>query len=397
MKVLIVGAGIGGLCAALCLQKAGHEVKVFERLTEFVDTGAGIQLGANATRILQYLGLLSKLESLAVKPYGVFFRNYSSGEILYSAEFGDRYQEKFAAPYLHLHRADLHKTLLDALADPKDLRLGAKVIAYQEKKESVVLKVADGQCFEGDVLIGADGIRSKIKTQLLNDSEINNSAIKPQFTGNVAWRGIVTSNQLPADFMDAVVTNFVGPKKHMVIYYLRQQQLVNFVAVVQRDSQQDESWVTEAPWQELKSDFAGWHPTVQTVVDAMADQPCYRWALYDHKPLSNWSSERVTLLGDAAHATLPFLASGAAMAIEDARILQRSLDKKDSIAKALQSYQANRIKRTAKIQAMSKKVGSLYHIQNPTLQNMAFKVVKSKSKKTESFLGGYDANLVELI
>ena len=399
MKILIAGAGIGGLTTALCLQKAGHDVTVFEQADTFSEIGAGLQCGANALAVFDWLGLVDSLEPLSVTPQRVDFRDYRSGKTLYSSPWGDSYQAKYGRPYWHLHRADLHRVLHSAFNG--QIHFNAQVTAFNEVAGGVQINLSDGRRFDGDLLIGADGIKSAVRQQLLANASLLN---KPRFTGNVAWRGVIERERLPDDFMPTIASNFMGQGKHMVVYYLRDKRLVNFVGVVRHKAPIDESWSSEAPWHELQKDFAGWHPTVQSLVKAMKDQPCYRWALYDHAPLRNWSSSRVTLLGDAAHATLPFMASGAAMAIEDARVLQRclSLDFKkgtdqEAVAEALQCYQRNRQTRTAKIQTDSVKFGKLYHLQNPLTLKLAFKALDSVAKRKEDFLPSYDANTVELV
>ena len=391
MKVLIAGAGIGGLTAALCLDQAGYDVELFEQAQQFSEIGAGIQCGANALKVMDYLGLLSELEALAVAPERAEFCDHATAEILYTAPFGEEYRTLYGAPYLHILRADLLGVLLTAFRERKAnaIHLGAQVTRYTEHADGVQVHFADGSVESCDCLIAADGIRSKIRSQLVG-------AIEPRFTGNVAWRGVLPADQLPANFMQKVVRNFVGPNKHMVIYYLRQQQLVNFVGVVENKTWQDDSWVANAPWEELKADFEGWHPMVQAVIDGMDKKECYRWALFDHKPIKNWSSNRVTLLGDAAHATLPFMASGAAMAIEDGRILQRALDQADDIKQGLALYQTNRFKRTAKIQNSSRQLGKLYHIKSRMGLKLAFKALASVGRRKERFLPEYDANTIEL-
>ncbi len=392
MKVLISGAGIGGLTAALCLEQAGHDVELFEQAQQFSEIGAGIQCGANALKVMDHLGLLTQLEALAVAPERAEFCDHASAEILYTAPFGNAYRTRYGAPYLHILRADLVGVLLAAFRQRKanGMHLGAQVTHYTEQADGVQAHFADGSIVNGDCLIAADGIRSKIRSQLVG-------AIEPRFTGNVAWRGVLPADQLPANFMQKVVRNFVGPNKHMVIYYLRQQQLVNFVGVVENKGWQDDSWVSKAPWEELKADFEGWHPMVQAVIDGMSKDECYRWALFDHKPIKRWSSDRVTLLGDAAHATLPFMASGAAMAIEDGRILQRALDQASDIKQGLALYQANRFKRTKEIQNSSRQLGKLYHINNRLALKLAFKALDAIGKRKERFLPEYDANTVELL
>jgi len=392
LNVLIVGAGIGGLTTALCLTKAGHEVTVLEQASEFEEVGAGLQCGANAVRVLDYLGLMPALSKLAVEPTGVEFRDYRSGNSLYKIALGESYLDKYHAPYLHLHRFDLHSVLatkLQAMAS-NSVMFGAKFGSYSEYSDGVTVTLADGRKIEGDCLVAADGIRSAVRSQLLGEQ-------RPRFTGNVAWRGVVQSDKLPSNFMDRIVSNFVGPAKHAVIYYLRDQQLVNFVGVVENSKWIDDSWTVAAPWQELKDDFGGWHETVQTLIDAMDRDQCYRWALYDHKALACWSSKRVTLLGDAAHATLPFMASGAAMAIEDARVLQRALDQEQELGAALELYQRNRLTRTTKIQNNSRQVGALYHINNSLLRRAAFAGLNLVGGSKEDFLPEYNANTVKLL
>ena len=389
MKILIAGAGIGGLTAALCLEKAGHEVTLFEQSVKFSEVGAGIQCGANALTVLDSLGLLEQLNKVAVTPERVDFRDCKTGNVLYSSEWGAGYQQKYGYPYLHLHRADLQTVLVNALNC--DIEFNASIANYKESDAQVSIELQDGRMFDGDLLVGADGIKSIIRTQLLGEA-------KPRFTGNVAWRGVIERADLPSDFMPTIASNFMGEGKHMVVYYLRDKQLVNFVGVVEKKQSDDltESWTSQAPWEELKADFEGWHPTVQTVINAMENRPCFRWALHDHLPLKYWSSSRVTLLGDAAHATLPFMASGAAMAIEDARILERALQQFGDISDALQCYQRNRIVRTSKVQTDSVKFGKIYHIQNSLARKLAFKALSSIAKRKESFLPGYDANKVTL-
>jgi len=387
MKILIAGAGIGGLTAALCLQKAGHEVLLFEQAKAFSEVGAGLQCGANVLKVMDWLALFDQIKSHSVVPERVDFRDAKTGKVLYCSEWGETYQEKYRAPYLHIHRADLQTVLVDAFEG--QIELGAFVSSYTETRDGVSITLNDGRQFEGDCLIGADGIKSSVRKQLLGD-------IKPIFTGNVAWRGVVARDKLPENFMQTVATNFMGQGKHMVIYYLRNQELVNFVGVVEGQQWLDESWTSLGSWQELKNEFDGWHPTVQTLIDAANKQQCYRWALFNHRPFKTWSSDRVTLLGDAAHATLPFMASGAAMAIEDARILQRSLDQSANIGDALQRYQQHRIPRTSKVQIDSARFGKLYHISNPLALKFAFKALQSVAKAKESFLPGYNANIVKI-
>ena len=399
MKIVIAGAGVGGLSAALCLADAGHDLIVIERAAQLSDVGAGIQCGANAVKVLDSLGLSSELTKVAVRPERVDFRDFKTGNELHSMVLGDDYESRYGAPYLHLHRSDLLQSLLKGVHQRSNIELqtGVSVSDYGESEHGVTIQLQLGEQSDqnrdrkinADLLVAADGIRSTIRAQLLGYST-------PKFTGNVAWRGVVDTSNLPSNWMDTVVSNFVGPNKHMVLYYLRAKRLANFVGVVEDRQWTQTSWTSKASWEQLRGDFSGWHPTVGQIINAVEKQSCYRWALFDHEPLSNWSSERVTMLGDAAHATLPFMASGAALAIEDARILQRAIDQAKDTPSALQLYQRNRFERTARIQKNSAKAGKLYHFKSSLMRKAAFSGFKILSAKQESFLPDYDANTVTL-
>jgi salicylate hydroxylase len=392
MKILVAGAGIGGLTAALCLQKAGHDVTVLEKSAKLSEVGAGIQCGANALQVLAYLGLRTALERSAVRPESAQFRDYKTGEVLHTLQFGAQYEARYQQPYLHVLRADLQKTLVEALDTraPQSLMCKAGVVGYAENEDSVTVTLIDGRTLQGDLLIGADGIKSVVRENLLG-------VYQPKFTGHVAWRILVPAERLPQNWMDTVVTNFVGPKKHAVLYYVRNRSFANLVGVVENRRWQDESWVVSSPWSALKADFSGWHPTVQAIIDAADQESCYRWALTNHRPFKNWSSKRVTLLGDAAHATLPFMAAGAALAIEDARVLERALSQETCLAEALQLYQRNRQPRSAKIQKMSRQLGAIYHFDNRLMRKAVFQAIRIFAAKNEDFLPAYNANTIELI
>ncbi len=395
MRILIAGGGIGGLTAALCLAKSGHELVLLEQAKSFNEMGAGLQCGANAVRVLQYLELDLKLQSFAVNPERIEFRDYLHADLLYEIELGEGYRQRFGAPYYHLHRADLVSVLFEAVkcSAQIELRMGSQVTEYTEFEDGVSVTLKNKECLQGELLIACDGIKSNIRQQMYASEKGNT---QPRFTGNAAWRAVVPAERLSDDFMHSVVTNFVGPKKHMVLYYLRNRTLLNLVGVVENPSWRDDSWVAKAPWEELRDDFSGWHPMVIQAINALDKEACYRWALFDHKPLDSWGTDRVTLLGDAAHATLPFMASGAALAIEDARILQRCLDKESSVKQALALYQKNRQNRTARVQNTSRKFGTLYHIQNRLLLKAAFAGLRVMGGKKENFLPEYDANTVAL-
>ena len=390
-NILIVGAGLGGLTAAAVLLERGHRVRVLERSHELGEIGAGIQLSANATHVLNALGLGEALQNLAVTPSSFRFKLHDSGELLYELALGDLHRQRFGASYYHIHRADLHGLLVAKVRelDATAITLDSEVIGFDENDHRVQLRFADGSHREGDLLIGADGINSVIRRQILGPDEA-------EFTGYVAWRGVVPRERLPADYMDKVCTIWVGPGAHPVVYYLRRAELLNFVGLVQNDTWRDESWTVKDSWENLKADFAGWHADVQYMIDAMPKDQCYRWALYNRPPVTGWSTGRATLLGDAAHPTLPFMASGAAMAIEDGVILARALEQTDSVAAALELYQSNRFERTARVQTGSNDMATLYKSSTEAELRRAFEDFTLHEKRNQ-WLYGYNALSVPLL
>jgi len=390
MKILIAGAGIGGLTTALCLARSGHEVSVLEQASEFKEVGAGIQCGANALHVFDYLGLLAALEPLSVAPERVEFKDCRSGSMLYQMPLGKYYQNRFDKPYWNLHRADLLSILLDAVQNSENIEthLGTTLEAFTETAKQINVSTNQGS-FSAELLIGADGIHSKVRALMHGQHS-------PSFTGNLAWRAVLPVERLNESWMPTIVSNFVGPKKHAVLYYLRDKKLANLVGVVENTNWQDSSWLTAAPIEELRADFAGWHSTLTNFIDAIEPSECYRWALHDHPALDSWHTSRAVLLGDAAHASLPFMAAGGAMAIEDARVLDRALNKFRSLDDALRCYQSVRLPRTSKIQRLSRKAGSLYHFENKIMRRAAFMGMRLMANKNESLLPSYNANIVEL-
>lgn len=357
-EILIAGAGLGGLTAAAVLLQRGHRVRVFERARELGEIGAGIQVSANATHVLESIGIGESIRDVAVTPESFRFRLHDTGELLHEIRLGDTHRQRFGASYYHVHRADLHALLVGRVRalDADAIELESEIVGFEEDEAGIEVQFADGERRSGDLLVGADGINSVLRHRIVG-------ADAPDFTGYVAWRGVVPRASLPADFMDVVCTVWVGPGAHPVVYYLRRGELINFVGLVQSDSWREESWTVKDSWEHLKADFAGWHPEVQAVIDAMPKDQCYRWALYNRRPVTGWSTARATLLGDAAHPTLPFLASGAAMAIEDGVILDRALEATETVPAALDLYQKNRYERTGRVQTGSNDMAALYKRQ----------------------------------
>jgi salicylate hydroxylase len=387
-RVLIAGAGIGGLSAASCLMKAGHQVEIHEQAPFLAEVGAGIQVSANAMHVLRHLGLEEAITAVGVRPEAYVFRLHDTGEVI--QRFSLSQEELHGAPYTQLHRADLHD-LLAARArelDPNVVRLNHKVTGFTERADGVELHFADGSSARGDLLIGADGLKSVVRAQMFG-------AAPATYTGDAAWRVVVPTERLPKNLLERVMSVFMGPDGHVVCYYLRDGALLNFVGIVETDEVSEESWTVKLPWEELKAQYRGWHPALHIVIDAADKDQCYRWSLFNRPPIREWSTRRVTLLGDAAHPTLPYLAQGAAMAIEDGAVLTRALGLRDSIADALQLYQHNRVDRTAKIVLQSNANRELFHLRSEAEIRARFSK-KDEGDDRNSWLYSYNPLMVEL-
>ena len=236
------------------------------------------------------------------------------------------------------------------------MKLRRKVVGFTEDSDGVALHLDDGSTVYGDLLIGADGLKSAVRNQIVGE-------VKATYTGDAAWRITVPTERFPQGFIDPVMSVFMGPGGHVVCYYLRSGALLNFVGLVETDEVSEELWTVKFPWERLKADYRGWHRIVQAVIEAADRDQCYRWSLHNRAPIRNWSTDRATLLGDAAHPTLPYLAQGAAMAMEDGVVLARTLEIADSIPAALRQYERNRVDRTARIVLQSSENRKLFHLR----------------------------------
>jgi len=354
--VLIVGAGIGGLTAALCLAKKGFNVALYEQAHSLEETGAGIQLSPNATHVLHYLGLETQLRSHAFLPTATQFRHWRSGRIISQSELGQAVVNKYGMPYYHIHRGDLLQVLVDAVAiEPRiSLTLNTRALSFDQDDREVRVTCNSGT-YQGAALVGADGIHSKVREGLWGPQN-------PKFTGNIAWRALVPANKLPDGLIRPMSSVWWGPGRHFVHYYVRSGQLVNCVCVVEKSGWQLESWTEPGALSELRSDFAGWHDDITQLIDNMDEHSLYKWALFDRDPMPAWGQGRVSLLGDACHPTLPYMAQGAAMAIEDAAVLAGCMERYTNIATALTEYEGLRRQRTAGIQAGSRRNARVFHM-----------------------------------
>lgn len=390
-KILIAGAGLGGLAAASFLLKEGHDVEVYEQAPQLEEVGAGIQISANAMHALRSLGLEEAITKIGVRPGAYVFRLHDTGEEIQRFALSDEHERLHGAPYTQLHRADFHNILADrARAFKADVvRLNKRATGFTETADGVTLHFADGTSAKGDVLIGADGLKSVVRKQIVGE-------VPATYTGDAAWRIIVPVERLPANFLPQVMSVFMGPGGHVVCYYLRGGALLNFVGIVETDDVSDESWTLKMPWEQLKADFAGWHPIIQTVIDNADKDKCYRWSLHNRPPIKNWSTKRVTLLGDSAHPTLPYLAQGAVMAIEDGAVLARALNMESDIAAALQLYQRNRVDRTARIVLQSTENRRLFHLHSEAEIRAEF-AKRDEGKDRNKWLYSYNPLTVELV
>jgi salicylate hydroxylase len=388
MDVVIVGAGIGGLAAAASLLQRGHRVRVYEQAPQLGEVGAGIQMSANAVKVLDHLGLRAHLEPAAVRPKAFEFRRFDSGELLHRLPLGEQHEQRHGAPYFQIHRSDLHRALQDATrALGGEIVLNAKAIRIEEN-EAATVQFENGAVAKAGLVVGADGIKSVVRQHILGPD-------RPRFTGQVAWRCTVPTARIPPDLRtDIVSTVWCGPKNHAVTYYLRSGDLLNFVGCVERPAE-DESWTAKRPWAELDADYLGWHPMVRAVIDQVDRDECFRWALNARTPSMTWSTARVTLLGDAVHATLPYMAQGAAMAIEDAAILARALEIPLSLQERLEIYARHRAPRTARVIEESSEMGELYHIDDAARMRQAFQE-RNIAKSRNEWLYPYDPLRVAL-
>ena len=339
-RVLVAGGGIGGLTAALALLRMGCDVEVCEQAAELREVGAGLQLAANGTRALYALGIGEELKALSCEAEGKEIRIWNSGERWKLHDLGKVSVERYGYPYLTVYRPDLLGVLERAVRreKPGAIRLGAKCVGFEQTEESVTVRLEDGKAVKADALIGADGVHSRIRQGLFGPD-------KPEFTGVVAWRGIVPMDALPRHMVRMVGTNWVGPGGHVVHYPLRAGKVMNFVGAQERSDWRVESWSARGTNEELAADFAGWHDDVHALIRNIPVP--YKWALMVRPPMERWTVGRVTLLGDACHSMVPFLAQGANMAIEDGYVLARALTESHAdVPTRLLSYERARRERT---------------------------------------------------
>lgn len=355
----IIGAGLGGLTCAIALRQQGIEVDIYEAANRIEETGAGLTLGLGAQHVFRALGVQSQVAAEACPAGNLPFLHYRSADALLGAlDLGDGKGDDGTANLVrHIYRADLQKALLTELERLGGrTHTGCKLEGYEQSGDAVTARFVNGESVTTPVLIGADGVRSAVRAQMVaNDA--------PRFTGHVAYRFLVPMERA-RPFMDLGRSAiFIGPKRTFNRYTMAQGTIVNGAALVETGEEVPDGWSTAASIEELHSAFAGWNKDVVGLIGEAGS--IVKWGLYDRAPLASWSQGRVTILGDAAHAMLPFLGMGAAMAVEDGYVLAQMLAREPRVKKALAAYEERRLPRTAEVHNASKVQGEITQSIDP--------------------------------
>jgi salicylate hydroxylase len=359
-RIAIVGGGIGGLAAALALERRGAETVVCEQSGAPSDIGAGLNLSPNALMALRALGVEDAVLAIGSEADFLVIRSWKSGRIISRMRRG-AFRAQFGAPNVSVHRADLIDVLRSALKTT-DIRFGTRCITVEGRDRSAVARLADGSEIEADLIVGADGIHSAVRKCLFG-------ADAPRFTGCICWRGMAPADAVPRDVAIAEGAMWMGPHGHVVHYPVRRGELVNIVAhfdshALTQESWTEESWTRECDLSEVTTAYAGWHSDLLRLYPA--SKRWYKWALYDRDPLARWSKGRATLLGDSAHAMLPYLGQGAAMAIEHACVLAAAIARHaDDLDAALLAYERLRVPRARAAVLGSRERAKENHLASP--------------------------------
>lgn len=356
MHILISGGGIGGLTAAIALRYHGIEATVLEQAREMKEIGAGVQIAANASIVLRELGIEDAVCQAGVIPGSYDYRDLHTGRMLYAAPLGDDAAERYGAPLYNIHRADLIDILKKAL--PADaIRLNSRVESYSQSDSGVEACLSSGETITGDALIACDGIHSVIRQKFLGEEP-------KHFAGFLMWRSLLTAEEVEGLGLEENGNYWFGPGRTLITYWVRSKNLYSILASVPANEVLRESWTESGDIEELRNSFAGIEPRAQRMMDQI--KTGFITGMYYRDPITNWSQGRVSLLGDAAHPMVPFLAAGAGQAIEDAWTLARVLDRRrNDIPGALIEYQERRIPRTTRIQAGARAVVKLMHESDP--------------------------------
>ncbi|WP_410012283.1 FAD-dependent monooxygenase [Sodalis sp. RH24] len=358
LRIGVIGGGIGGAALTASLQQRGMEAHLFERTAAFREVGAGVQMTPNAVKVLKALGLGGELQRLGYLPLAIVGRNWRTGREKFRTPLSSACPQLFGAEFYHLHRADL-LAMLVGLIDARLITHNARCVSVLNHEGTAVARFDNGAEYEADVIVGADGVHSVVRGALFGDEA-------PRFTGHICWRAAITLGE-HADFISPVSAVWLGPNGHVVTYTICGGRVLNIVAVSEAADWMESSWHLPSNRDELLRTFSGWHPELLRILSCARN--VLKWGLFDRDPMPRWSLGHITLLGDAAHPMLPFLAQGAAMAMEDGYVLASVLAANaGDIPRALRLYEAERLPRTSRVQLSARERGRLYHLSSPWQQ-----------------------------
>ena len=361
-RILIAGGGIGGMTTAAALLQRGFDVAIFEQAGELREVGAGIQISPNGNRALDSIGAFETLRTLSCRAERKEVRLWNTGKVWKLFDMGPAALERYGYPYLTVYRPDLLTAVSDAVLRqrPDVLHLNARCASFEERDGKVFLTLQDGRIFEGDALIGCDGVNSMVRSLTANDAP-------SRYPGMMIWRGVIPLAALPERMRASMAVNWIGPNGHVVHYPLRDGEIFNLAATVERAQWTESAWTVEGTKAQCHADFEGWHEDIHVMIDAAPK--LLQWAYLVRDPLDRFAFGRVALLGDACHPTLPFLAQGAVMALEDGVVLARCLEAYDDVPTALQRYEAARLERDNRMVAGANDM--VRHFHNPDYRDPA--------------------------
>ncbi|WP_039017912.1 FAD-dependent monooxygenase [Halocynthiibacter namhaensis] len=375
MKIIIAGGGIGGLTAGISLTLQGHDVHVLEQASEIGEVGAGVQISSNGIKILNDLGVMPGLEAAVFEPDAIEMRMGATGKQVFYLPMKGVATARWGERHLQVYRPDLIEALRARLCEvsPNVLTTGARVAQYAQDENSVTVTLETGERLSADLLVAADGVRSRVRNQMFGGDA-------PVYTGNTAWRAVVPADRLGELVPPPTGCIWAGDRKHAVTTRMRKGNLINFVGIVETenplhdDQPGRDGWRQSGTQAQALQDFGSWSPVITRIIEEAGDM--FRWPLYGRAPLSRWSDGRVVLLGDAAHPMLPSMAQGAVAAFEDAVVLTRVLSDvgsgTDDVASACQRYFKARITRATRVQEVSAANLRIFHTQSGLKRAVSF-------------------------